>query len=214
MIYWGLTRVSRVFQMVYWLASPPRPIHSSHPHHRPTAHAAQDLHFHPHARHATGPPPPPPPPRTAGQWPAARYVTGPPPSPPPPRMAGQRPAAPAHAHAPAHTSCCGAAAEAGPGTAGPGFLPLPFGRPTGRLAAAAAAAASCSCCCRCCCACHLASTSRSTTARSTYGGGRFLATRLTPCSRRGSAARAAGRAWPLPDVSEWFYGPELEFTSS
>jgi hypothetical protein len=58
-----------------------------------------------------------------------------------------------------HTSCCGAAATAGPGTAVPGFLPLPFGRPTGRLAAAAAAAASCLRCLR---TCRLASTSRST----------------------------------------------------
>jgi hypothetical protein len=43
MIYWGLARVSRVFQMVYWLASAPRPIrvparwrprlaHNAHPH--------------------------------------------------------------------------------------------------------------------------------------------------------------------------------------
>jgi hypothetical protein len=77
-----------------------------------------------------------------------------------------------------HTSCCGAAAAAGPGTAGPG---LSFGRPTGRLAAAAAAAASCSRCLR---ACRLASTSRSTSARSTSGSGRFSATRFTPKWKR------------------------------
>ncbi len=87
--------------MVYWLASAPRPIHSSHLIIVQPPTPPRTLHCHPHARHVTGPPPRPPTPRTAGQRPAARHVTGPPPPPPPPRTARQRPAAPAHAHAPA-----------------------------------------------------------------------------------------------------------------
>jgi hypothetical protein len=122
-IYWGLARVSRVFQMVYWLASAPRPIHSSHLIIVQPPTPPRTLHSHPHARHVTGPPPRPPPPRTAGQRPAARHVTGPPPPHPPPLS-------------------------------------------------------------RCSRACRLASTSRSISARSTSGGGRFSATRFTPKWKR------------------------------
>jgi hypothetical protein len=90
--------------------------------------------------------------------------------------------------------------------AGPRFLPLPFGRPTGRLAAAAAAAASCSRCLR---ACRLASTARSTSARSTSGGGHFSATRFTPKWKR--LRCPGGRSGSAPAVSEWFTGPQTSF---
>jgi hypothetical protein len=59
-------------------------------------------------------------------------------------------------------------------------------------------------------ACAPAITLRSTSARSTSGGGRFSAT-LTPKSKR---LRCPGSRSGTAISSEWFYGPELEFSGS
>jgi hypothetical protein len=109
-----------------------------------------------------------------------------------------------------HTSCCGAAAAVGPGTAGPGFLPRPSAGPLAawrrqqRQRRPVRAA----------CAPAVWPPRR---ARPQPKRPPAVAAFWPPAShrsRRGSGARAAGRARQFPAVSECFFGPELEFTGT
>jgi hypothetical protein len=154
-------RVSRVFQMVYWLASAPLHIHhpissSSDRPCRPTRMPVTSRVHHHHLLPARP---------GSGLLPVKADVQRDVPARWRPRLTHN-----AHPHQLLRRCGSSGARDRGPRLLGP------FGRPTGRLAAAAAATASCSRCLR---ACRLASTSRSTSARSTSGGGHFSAT-LTP----------------------------------
>jgi hypothetical protein len=81
-----------------------------------------------------------------------------------------------------------------------------------RLLAGAAAAASCSRCLR---ACRLASTSRSTSAWSTSGGGTFSATSLTPRPKAKRLRCLGGRSGSaISGCFRMVYWPPIEFSGS
>jgi hypothetical protein len=189
MINWGLARVSRVFQMVYLLASAPRPINSSHliisasraASNRPCRPCRPGLYTH-------------------TRMPVTSRVHHH--DPPPPRMAGQRRA---------RGSCSQARARAGAGSRTgrcPARCPRPLAPQVGTQCAPTPAAAALR-------QQRGPGPWPPHRARPQPDRPPAVAAFRPPASRRsgrGSGARAAGRARPFPAVFEWIYGPELEFT--